>query len=93
MINIGLIGFGYWGPNLARNFNVSPQFNLSAICDFAPDRLEKAGRFYPQTNLYNNIGEFFRSNEIDAVAIATPVGAHYELAKKSLAHLSMDWLM
>ena len=40
MIKIGLIGFGYWGPNLARNFNVNLDFELSAICDFSADRLE-----------------------------------------------------
>ena len=84
MIKIGLIGYGYWGPNLARNFNVNPDFNLTAICDFSPKRLEMAGRFYPQATLYNNIDDFYKSTDIDAVAVATPVKAHYELAKRAL---------
>ena len=84
MIKIGLIGYGYWGPNLARNFNVNPDFDLTAICDFSPKRLELAGRFYPQATLYDNIDDFYKSTDIDAVAIATPVGAHYELAKRAL---------
>ena len=45
MFKIGLIGYGYWGPNLARNFNANPDMTLSAICDFSASRLEMAGRF------------------------------------------------
>ena len=46
MIKVGLIGFGYWGPNLARNFNLNSDFNLCAICDFSSDRLNAAGKHY-----------------------------------------------
>ena len=53
MINIGLIGYGYWGPNLARNFNLNPDFKLAAVCDFSKDRLSAAGRLYPQAKLVN----------------------------------------
>ena len=48
MINVGLIGFGYWGPNLARNFHHNPFTELAAISDFSEDRLKTAARFYPQ---------------------------------------------
>ena len=47
MIKIGLIGFGYWGPNLARNFSHDPDFELAAICDFAAGRLERAQALAP----------------------------------------------
>ena len=48
MIKIGLIGYGYWGPNLARNFNVNPDFDLTPICDFSPKRLELPAAFTPR---------------------------------------------
>ena len=92
MIKIGLIGFGYWGPNLARNFNVNPEFELASICDFSPDRLENAGRFYPQVSLHNNVDEFFKNTELDAVAIATPVASHYDFTKKALDSGRHVWL-
>ncbi len=92
MIKIGLIGFGYWGPNLARNFNVNPEFELASICDFSPDRLETAGRFYPQVNLHNTVEEFFKNTDLDAIAIATPVATHYELTKWALDTGRHVWL-
>ena len=45
MINVGLIGFGYWGPNLARNFNFNQDLQLSAVCDFSENRIDSARRF------------------------------------------------
>ena len=54
MINIGLIGFGYWGPNLARNFNTNPDLNLVTICDFSKKRLEVAQRMYPQARVFQD---------------------------------------
>ncbi len=92
MINIGLIGYGYWGPNLARNFNNNPDFELSTICDFSSDRLEKAGRLYHNVKLEKNIEALFEDTKLDAVAIATPVSTHYELAKKALLADKHVWL-
>lgn len=92
MINIGLIGYGYWGPNLARNFNANPDLNLVSICDFSPDRLEKAAALYPQTKMVETVDAFYKENHIDAVAIATPVSAHYELAKRALTAGKHVWL-
>jgi len=92
MINVGLIGFGYWGPNLARNFNLNPDFNLCAICDFSGDRLEVAGRHYPHVNLYKDLNEFYKDKEIDAIAIATPVASHYKLAKSAILTGRHVWL-
>jgi predicted dehydrogenase len=92
MIKIGLIGFGYWGPNLARNFNGNPDFDLAAICDFSPDRLETAGRLYPQAKLLDNVDDLFNGKDLDVVAVATPVASHFKLAKKALVSGRHVWL-
>ena len=92
MINIGLIGYGYWGPNLARNFNNNPDMKLSAICDFSADRLEKAGRLYPQIKLSKDVEDLFNDKNLDAIAIATPVSTHFDLAHKALSANKHVWI-
>ena len=92
MINVGLIGYGYWGPNLARNFNLNPDMNLVSICDFSSNRLKKAAALYPQTNMVDTVDDFYNKNHLDAVAIATPVSAHYDLAKRALQAGKHVWL-
>jgi predicted dehydrogenase len=92
MINIGLIGFGYWGPNLARNFNFNPDLELVAICDFSSDRLKAAKQHYPQVNLYKDLDDFFKDTALDAIAISTPVGTHFKLAKKAISTGRDVWL-
>ena len=92
MFKIGLIGYGYWGPNLARNFNANPDMTLSAICDFSASRLEMAGRFYPQVESVTDTAKIFKNTAIDAVAIATPVSTHYDLAKQALLAGKHVWL-
>ncbi|MBW1738704.1 MAG: Gfo/Idh/MocA family oxidoreductase [Deltaproteobacteria bacterium] len=92
MIKIGLIGYGYWGPNLARNFNHHPDLELHSICDFSPDRLEVAGRSYPHASLVSSVEDFFSDTSLDAVAIATPVSTHYDLAKRALDEGRHLWL-
>jgi predicted dehydrogenase len=92
MINIGLIGFGYWGPNLARNFNADPYLKLAAICDFSADRLETARRLYPQVKLLGNLDDFYKDTNIDIIAIATPVMSHFALAKRALISGRHVWL-
>ncbi len=92
MINVGLIGYGYWGPNLARNFNMNPDMNLVSICDFSADRLKMAATLFPQTKMVDNVDDFYKENHLDAVAIATPVSAHYDLAKRALQAGMHVWL-
>ena len=92
MIKIGLIGYGYWGPNLARNFNANPELELSVICDSSKDRLTAAGNLYSQTRLVNQVDELFNDNNLDAIAIATPVSTHFDLAKKALLSGKHVWL-
>ncbi len=92
MFKIGLIGYGYWGPNLARNFNANPDMKLSAICDFSESRLEMACRLYPQVKPGMDTAGIFKDTDIDAVAIATPVSTHYNLAKQALLADKHVWL-
>lgn len=84
MINIGVIGYGYWGPNLVRNFSKVEQASVRAVCDISSANLQKARKKYPQLNATSDFRDIMASGEIDAVAIATPVNTHYELAKNAL---------
>ncbi len=83
-MNIGLIGYGYWGPNLARNFDANPDLELAYICDFSKERLKAAAGLFKQTKLVEDPQILFNDAGLDAVAIATPVSTHYDLAKKAL---------
>ena len=84
MINIGVIGCGYWGPNHIRNFNALPNCNVLVCCDRAVKRLEHMKNLYPTIETATEPEELFRDNRLDAIVIATPVFTHYELAKESL---------
>jgi predicted dehydrogenase len=92
MINIGLIGYGYWGPNLARNFSSNQDLELTAICDFSSDRLQAAGRLYQRAKLVTDPKEMFDDPSLDAIAIATPVSTHFDLAKRALFSDKHVWL-
>lgn len=81
-LRVGLIGFGYWGPNLARNFAACPATEVVAIADRDPARREAAGRLYPTARLVSEAEEIFP--QVDAVAIATPLFTHHPLAKAAL---------
>jgi predicted dehydrogenase len=91
-MKIGLIGYGYWGPNLARNFNQNPDLELSYICDFSQDRLKAASPLYKQTKLVSDPGVLFGDKDLDAIAIATPVSTHFDLAKRALESGKDVWL-
>ncbi len=82
-VRIGLIGFGYWGPNLARNFHAMPTCELAAICDSNPERLDKAALQYRSSTLYADVDKLLDS-DIDAIALATPARSHYALARAAL---------
>ena len=92
MINIGLIGYGYWGPNLARNFNSNPNMSLKSICDFSADRLEMAGKLYPQVKLTKDANDLFKNTKLDAIAVATPVSTHFYLANQALLNDKHVWV-
>lgn len=84
MINVAIVGFGYWGPNLVRNFSSIPDVNVSKVVDLRPERLDIVKAQYPQTEISKDINALWNDSSIDAVVIATPVFTHYELAKKAL---------
>jgi predicted dehydrogenase len=84
MIGIGVVGFGYWGPNLVRNFSELQKSKVLAICDARSERLKSAQLRYPGVETTNDFKELLSHSGIDAIAIATPVSSHYELAMESL---------
>jgi len=81
LLKIGVVGLGYWGPNLVRNFLTYDRTKLAAICDLDKERLEKVGLQY-NSKQFTNYEDFL--HEVDAVCIATPVDTHYKLAKMAL---------
>ncbi len=84
MIKIGIIGYGYWGINLLRNFLHTANCTVSAICDARPERLEKALLVEKNLETFTDVDDFLTHAKIDAVVIATPVFLHYLIAKKAL---------
>ncbi len=81
-----LIGFGYWGPNLARNLSVSRDFNLKYISDVSSDRLESARHLYGTTVCLKDPVATFSDPEVDVVLVATPASTHFELCREALEH-------
>lgn len=80
MIGIGVIGYGYWGPNLVRNFVETKGARVVAVSDLRQDRLTQILTRYPTIKTTSNYQELLDDPAIDAVVIATPAGSHYELA-------------
>lgn len=83
MLDVGVIGLGYWGPKLVRNFHECPEVNLKWVCDLDSCRLDHVARLYPGVQASQNYHEVLES-DIDAVCIATPVRSHYRLAMDAL---------
>jgi predicted dehydrogenase len=84
MINIGVIGYGYWGPNIVRNFSRVKNTRVAMICDTSGSALEAARRDCPGAEMTQDYREITDSPKIDAIAIITPVNMHYEIAKRAL---------
>lgn len=85
MIKIASIGYGYWGPNVARNLYKNKEYEFVAICDKKPERLDLAKKVYANAVKYiENHREIMEDSEIDAVALAVETSAHYALAKEAL---------
>jgi len=84
MIRVGVIGYGYWGPNIVRNLHGLDSTRVEMICDKSPAALARARKAHPGTRTSNDPAELLCSPEIDAIAVITPVWTHYELAKKAL---------
>jgi predicted dehydrogenase len=84
MIRIGVIGYGYWGPNIVRNLRGLDGCRVSAVCDQSPAALKRIKHAYPDLPATTQSSELLESPEIDAIAVVTPVGAHFKLAKAAL---------
>ncbi|HCC54448.1 MAG TPA: oxidoreductase [Desulfobulbaceae bacterium] len=84
MVNTAVIGCGYWGPNLIRNFMTCPETNLLWACDLDPKRLTHVMAPFPSVQKTTTVANILNDDKVEAVAIATPVGTHYPLAKAAL---------
>lgn len=84
MIKIGVIGYGYWGPNLVRNFSDISESQVVAVSDFDQQRLKLVKTRYPAINTTTDYQTLLSDPNIDAIAIATPVSSHYDLASRAL---------
>jgi predicted dehydrogenase len=84
VIGVGIIGLGYWGPNLLRNFADADGARVTAICDLRDDRLAAAAARHPGVATMRDVGELLAHPAVDAVAIATPVSTHADIAMRAL---------
>ena len=84
-VGVAVVGLGYWGPNLARNLQESPDASLIALCDLSAERLERTGSRYPGVRCYSHLDMVLDDPDIEAVAIATPVSTHHWIASAALA--------
>lgn len=84
MVRIGVIGYGYWGPNLVRNFVEVPTTHVVAVADMRPDRLELVKRRHADIEVTTDYRDLLKHPGIDAIAISTPVSSHFPLALEAL---------
>ena len=84
MIKVGVIGFGYWGPNIIRNFSAADGAHVVAVADQKKEALEKVQKMYPDIKCTTDANEMISSPDIDCIAVVTPVSSHYPLSKKIL---------
>ena len=92
MINIGVVGYGYWGPNLVRNFAETPGATVAAVADLDSAKLALVQRRYPAVKVTTDVHELLADPSIDAIAVATPVSTHFELGMAALRAGKHLWL-
>lgn len=85
-MKLGIIGLGYWGPNIVRNAVMNPEITRIVCCDQNPERLANIQKTFGSVEITQDTDALFKDPEIDGIAIITPVFAHYELALKALQH-------
>src|SRR3970282_1193943 len=85
MVGVGIIGYGYWGPNLVRNFFETKGASIRHVCDLRVGRLEHAAMRFPGVRTTTSVDELIDDPAVDAVAIATPVSTHFDFAMRALA--------
>jgi predicted dehydrogenase len=84
MVRVGVIGYGYWGPNMVRNFSEAPGCEVAAVSDLSEDRLAAVRRRYPAVRTSTDFHSLLADASIDAIVIATPVSSHFPLAMEAL---------
>src|SRR5215469_11644280 len=84
VIRFGVIGYGYWAPNIIRNLGSLPRAHVTAVCDKNEDALRRAAQANPGLTLSSDSAEVVSSPLVDAIAVVTPVWTHYPLAKAAL---------
>lgn len=84
MIRVGIVGFGYWGPNIVRCFSDLPGAKLTAVCDKSLDRLKQIKERYPAVQAFDDFDQLLAADLVDALVIATPTASHFVLAQKAL---------
>ena len=84
MIRIGVIGYGYWGPNIVRNFHTHEKSEVVLVCDNSTKCQERLRKAHPSISFTMDANDILKSPDIDLVAVVTPVWTHYELAKTAL---------
>ncbi len=92
MINVGIIGYGYWGPNLVRNFAETQGAAVAAVADLDAAKLAIVQRRYPDVKTTTDFQDLLADSSIDAIAIATPVRTHFELGMAALQAGKHLWL-
>jgi predicted dehydrogenase len=86
VLGVGVVGYGYWGPNVVRNFQAQNHSRVIMVCDSRPDALERVSRAYTDIEVLSDFQIMLQSPRIDVIAVVTPVWTHYELAKAALEH-------
>src|ERR1700685_2373719 len=86
MIKFGVIGYGYWGPNVVRNLDLLDKAEVLAVCDKSPTSRKRVQKAYPGLRVTSDSAELMSSKDLDAIAVITPVWTHYELTKAALEH-------
>ena len=84
MLNVAVIGCGYWGPNLIRNFSQIDLTNLYCVCDIKEDKLIPIKKTYPSVKITTDYKHILKDPKVDAVAVAVPIAFHYQLTKDAL---------
>ena len=84
VVKFGVVGYGYWGPNVVRNLDRLESTEVVAVCDKSPSARKKVAKLYPDVLVTEDPAELMSSPDIDAIAVVTPVWTHYELAKAAL---------
>ncbi|MCS7052611.1 MAG: Gfo/Idh/MocA family oxidoreductase, partial [Ignavibacterium sp.] len=91
-MKVGIIGLGYWGPNLVRNFLANSNIKKVYGCDLSEKRLKFISERYPSVELTNSCSDLIKNKDIDIIVIATPVKTHFEFAFEALNNDKHIWV-